>query len=167
MEGSDTSRRVTLVAEIVSSYMRYNRIASEDLPRLIIEVHRALESLGRGPPQPDEPPKPAVPIRRSITEEYVVCLECGFRARSLRRHLREKHGLEVDEYRARWELPPQHPLIASGYSARRSAIAKEHHFGRPRRAAVEPSPPPTEQPPSAEEAAPARPPRRDRRRPRR
>ena len=166
MEGNGASGKVNLnhVTQIVSSYVRHNMIAADELPRLISEVYRTLENLGRGPPQP-EPPKPAVPIRRSVADEYVVCLECGFRARSLRRHLRAAHGLSPDEYRARWRLPSQHPLIAPRFSARRSAIAKEHHFGRPRRAAAEPSPPPAEQPPSAGEAASARPPRRGRPRP--
>lgn len=168
MEGNDASGKVNfdLVAEIVSSYVRHNMIAADELPRLISEVHRALESLGRSASRREEPPKPAVPIRRSVAEEYVVCLECGFRSHALRRHLREKHGLTADEYRARWNLRPDHPLTAPRYSARRAAIAKAIGFGRAA-GPSEPSPPPPEQTPSAGEAAPEHTTRRGRPRPRR
>jgi len=97
--------------------------------RLIADVHRALAGVGQ--PEPvQEKRRPAVSIRYSVRPEFVICLECGFRARTLRRHLSESHGLSPDEYRARWGLPPDHPLIAPGYSAQRSAIAKTEGFGR-------------------------------------
>jgi predicted transcriptional regulator len=134
MEGNDTRGKVNLsqVAEIISSYVRHNTIAAADLPRLIADVYRALAGGG----QPARLPaslRPAVPTRGSVAPEFVVCLECGFRARTLRRHLREAHGLSPDEYRARWGLAPDHPLVAPGYSARRSAIATASGFGRRRR----------------------------------
>jgi predicted transcriptional regulator len=132
-----------LVARIVGSYVRNHKIGADQLAGLIVEVHRALASLGRAAPV-QELPKPAVPIRRSVQRDYVVCLECGYRARMLRRHLRVAHGLEIADYRARWRLPADHPLTAPSYSARRSAMAKEIGLGR--RAAAEPSPPATEQP---------------------
>jgi predicted transcriptional regulator len=132
------------VARIVSSYVRYHQIEPDQLIRLILEVQRALANLGRGAPPVQEPLKPAVPIRRSVQRDYVVCLECGFRARTLRRHLQVQHGLEVAQYRARWNLPPDQPVTAPAYSARRSAMAKEIGLGR--RAAAEPSPPATERP---------------------
>ena len=131
------------VAEIVSSYVRHHQIAVDQLVGLIVEVHRALAGLGRAPPA-QEPLRPAVPIRRSVQPDYVVCLECGFRARALRRHLRVAHGLEVADYRTRWKLPTDYPLIAPSYSARRATIAKELGLGR--RATAEPSPPATERP---------------------
>jgi predicted transcriptional regulator len=118
--------------EIVSSYVRHNTIAAGDLPRVIAEVYRALAG-GEQPAPVQEPQRPAVPMRRSVGPEEVVCLECGHRARTLRRHLHEAHGLSPDEYRARWGLAADYPLVAPGYSARRSAIAKASGFGRRRR----------------------------------
>jgi predicted transcriptional regulator len=124
------------VASIVSSYVRHHQLDPDQLVGLIVAVHRALANLGLGPPV-EKPPQPAVPIRRSVQRDYVVCLECGFRAQALRRHLRVEHGLEVAAYRTRWNLPSDHPVTAPAYSARRSAIAKQIGLGRPR-APVEP-----------------------------
>jgi predicted transcriptional regulator len=133
MEGNDAPGKVNFrqVVEIVSSYVRHNTIAADDLPRVIADVYRALAG-GEQPAPVQEPQRPAVPIHRSVGPEEVVCLECGHRARTLRRHLREAHGLSPDEYRARWGLAADHPLIAPGYSARRAAIAKASGFGRRR-----------------------------------
>ena len=130
------------VARIVSSYVRHHQIGSDELTGLIVEIHRAFAGLGRAA-SVAEPPKPAVPIRRSVQHDYVVCLECGFRAQMLRRHLRVAHNLEVADYRTRWRLPADHPLTAPSYSARRSRMAKNIGLGR---RPAEPSPPATEQP---------------------
>jgi len=132
------------VVRIVSSYVRHHQIAANELAGLIVDVHRALAGLGRVPPV-QEPPRPAVPIRQSIRQDYVVCLECGFRAQMLRRHLRVAHGLDVAAYRTRWNLPADYPVTAPAYSTRRSTMAKAMRFGR-RRAIKEPSPPTTERP---------------------
>jgi len=107
------------VAEIVSSYVRHHKIEPNKLVGLIVEVHRALASLGHGASPAQEPPKPAVPIRRSVRRDYVVCLECGFRAQALRRHLRVQHGLEVAQL-GRQRAPAQPP-------------AAPRRRGRPRR----------------------------------
>jgi predicted transcriptional regulator len=133
-----------VVARIVISYVRHHKIGAGELAGLIVEVHRALASLRRATPA-QEPPQPAVPMRRSVRHDYIVCLECGFRAQMLRRHLRVAHGLEIADYRARWQLPLEYPVTAPSYSARRSRMAKAIGFGR-RRAAAEPSPPATERP---------------------
>ena len=130
------------VVHIVSSYVRHHQIAPGQLIRLIAEVHRALAGLGQAAPPAPAPRQPAVPIRQSVRPEYVVCLECGFRARMLRQHLRVQHRLSVDEYRARWNLRSDHPVTAPSFSQRRSAIARERGFGR-RPAPVEPPPAPT------------------------
>ena len=145
MAEQDSPPRVdpSLVTRIVGSYLRHHQVVPDELAGLIVEVHRALAGLGRAPPA-QEPLRPAVPIRRSVQPDYVVCLECGFRARALRRHLRVAHGLEVADYRIRWKLPTDYPLIAPSYSARRATIAKELGLGR--RATAEPSPPATEWP---------------------
>jgi predicted transcriptional regulator len=117
------------VARIVGSYVQHHQIGSDQLAGLIGEVHRALASLGRAPPV-QEPLMPAVPIRRSVQQDHVVCLECGYRAQVLRRHLRVAHDLEVADYRTRWKLPPDHPVTAPSYSARRSTMAKQLGLGR-------------------------------------
>ena len=147
--GSASGGVVEQVARIVGSYVRHHQIEPGQLARLIGEVHRAFSSLGQSAPSVPELRHPAVPIRQSVRPEYVVCLECGFRSRMLRRHLRIQHGLAVDEYLARWNLRSDHPVTAPAYSQRRSEMAKERGFGRP---PVLVEPPPT-------------PPRRRRRRP--
>jgi predicted transcriptional regulator len=133
-----------LVAEIVSSYVGKTSVAVDQIGPLIATVHHALRSLGANAaasPATEEKLTPAVPVRRSVQPEYVVCLECGFRGKTLRRHLRMHHGLEVGAYRARWKLPSDHPTTAPAYSERRSAMAKELGLGR-KTGSVEPSPAP-------------------------
>jgi predicted transcriptional regulator len=127
------------VAHIVGSYVRHHQIGSDQLAGLIGEVHRALASLGRAPPV-QEPLMPAVPIRRSVQQDYVVCLKCGYHARVLRRHLRVAHDLEVADYRTRWKLPADHPITAPAYSERRSTMAKRIGLGRKPQEAVVPPP---------------------------
>jgi predicted transcriptional regulator len=145
MAEQDAASGVNLyqVAHIVSSYVRHHQIGPDQLVRLIVEVHQAFANLRRGAPPVQEPLKPAVPIRRSVQQDYVVCLECGNRAQTLRRHLRVAHDLEDADYRTRWKLPADYPLIAPSYSARRSRIAKDIGLGR---RAAEPSPSATERP---------------------
>ncbi|MBV8892742.1 MAG: MucR family transcriptional regulator [Acidobacteria bacterium] len=118
------------VVRIVGSYVQHHQITPDQLAEVIGTVQRALGRLGNDVPPVQEPPKPAVPIRRSVQPDYVVCLECGFRSKTLRRHLRMRHGLEAAEYRVRWKLPPDHTLVAPAYSAQRSAAAKEIGLGR-------------------------------------
>ncbi len=127
----------SLIAEIVSSYVAQNSIAVDQLEGPIATVHRTLSGLGRSAPDPVAL-VPAVPIRRSVQHDHVVCLECGFRGLMLRRHLRDAHGLEPAAYRAHWKLATDHPLTAPAYSERRSTMAKQLGLGRPRQA-VEPS----------------------------
>jgi predicted transcriptional regulator len=105
-------------------------------------VHQALADLRQAAPPTPVPHQPAVPIRQSVRPEYVVCLECGFRARVLRLHLQVQHGLSVDEYRTRWNLRSDHPVTAPAYSQRRSEMAKERGLGRRRHSVEPPSPPP-------------------------
>jgi predicted transcriptional regulator len=104
------------VARIVGSYVRRHQIGADQLAGLIGEVHRALASLGRtSPPSVLEPLTRAVPIWGSVLRDYVVCLECGYRAHVLRRHPRVAHDLEVAAYRSRWKLPADHPVTAPAY----------------------------------------------------
>jgi predicted transcriptional regulator len=135
----DTSRRTvdqSLVAKVVSGYVKKNSLPPGEMPTLINTVYQSLLSLGK-PPEP-EAPTPAVPIRRSVTRNHVVCLECGWQGHTLRRHIQAKHGLSADEYRTRWRLPLHHVLVAPAYSERRSEMAK-HMRGRP--SAVQPTRP--------------------------
>ncbi len=127
----DTSRRAvdqSLVAKVVSSYVKKNTVFSAEMPALINTVYQSLLTL-RQPPEP-EPATPAVPIRRSVTRDYVVCLECGWRGLILRHHIQVQHGLSRDDYRTRWGLPSHHALVAPAYSERRSGMAKQLGFGQ-------------------------------------
>ena len=98
-----------LVADIVSSYVKANQTAPGDIPALINSVYQSLVSAGKAP-EPQQPRRPAVPIRQSVRPEYVVCLDCGWRGKMLRRHVRVGHGLTPERYRARWELKSDHPM---------------------------------------------------------
>jgi MucR family transcriptional regulator, transcriptional regulator of exopolysaccharide biosynthesis len=118
-----------LVARIVRSYVAQNKIGVDQIAGLIATVRRSLSGLGKSAPAP-APLVPAVPIRRSVQRDHVVCLECGFRSQILRRHLRVAHGLEPSEYRVRWRLAADHPLTAPAYSERRSTFAKQIGLGR-------------------------------------
>jgi predicted transcriptional regulator len=118
-----------LVARIVRSYVRHHSVPVGEIAGLIAAVQQSLRHVGQAPPVAAAL-VPAVPIRRSVHPDYVVCLECGFHSRTLRRHLRVRHGLEVAAYRARWKLSPDHALVAPSYSARRSAMAKQLGLGR-------------------------------------
>src|SRR5271170_3904448 len=138
-----------LVAEIVSIYVAQNSVGIDQVAGLIATVHRSLSSLGESATAP-VPLEPFVPIRRSVHPDYVVCLECGFRAQTLRRHLRAQHGLEVAQYRIRRNLLPDHPVTALAYSDRRSAMAKQIGLGRtmPQTAAAPVAPLPPAEPPA-------------------
>jgi len=120
-----------LASKITAAYVRRNKVASDQLTTVILTVHQAFAGLGKSVAEFDAQRIPAVPIRRSVHRDYVVCLECGWRV--LRRRFATAHGLGVGEYRARWNLPREHPMVAPGYSERRSSLAKEIGLGRGRR----------------------------------
>ena len=100
-----------LTAKIVVSYVRRQRLGPDQLSDLITSVHRTIGQLGQ-PSQPEEVRAPAVSVRRSVHRDYVVCLDCGYRGKTLRRHISTRHGLSPDEYRRRWGLRSNHPLTA-------------------------------------------------------
>src|SRR6266851_5136135 len=132
---------LNLVAEIVRSYVAQNSVGVDQVAGLIATVHRSLSGLVQSAPASAPAPLvPAVSIRRSVQHDHVVCLECGFLSQMLRRHIRVAHGLEPAEYRVRWKLPADHPIIAPAYSERRSAMAKRIGLGRKRQEAVVLSP---------------------------
>jgi predicted transcriptional regulator len=117
------------VAEIVAAYVRKNRVELGALPELIASVSRSLGGLGQPIIEPASL-TPAVPIRRSVGAETITCLDCGFKSQMLKRHLSSAHGMTVDEYRARWSLPNDYPIVARNYSARRSELAKKFGLGK-------------------------------------
>jgi predicted transcriptional regulator len=127
-----------LTAKIVGSYLRHNTVGANQVPELIAIVHRSLGELGQQPAA-EELLTPAVSIRQSVRHDYVVCLDCGYRARMLRRHLNSRHGLSRAEYLKRWGLKPDHPLTAPAYSEHRSTLAKQLGLGRKPNAAAEAS----------------------------
>ena len=118
-----------LTARIVESYVRYHTVGTGQVSELITSIHAALAQLGR-PSLPDEVLIPAVSIRQSVRQDYVVCLDCGYRAKTLRRHISTQHSLSRDEYLKRWGLRRNHPLTAPAYSEQRSTMAKKLSFGR-------------------------------------
>ena len=153
-----------LTAKIVRGYVRHHRLGPDQLPDLIASVHRTLSQLGQQV-QPAEVLTPAVSIRQSVRHDYVVCLDCGYRGKTLRRHISSRHGLTGDQYRQRWSLRNDHPLTAPAYSEHRSTLAKELGLGRKSTPAVA-SAPATVEPAAAniEEQVETRPkPRRTRR----
>jgi predicted transcriptional regulator len=132
-EPPSTSINRELTSTIVVAYVRQNQIGSDQLGMLISTVHQALSGLAKPAAEIETERTPAVPIRRSVHSDYVVCLECGWRGLTLKRHLTSRHGLSIDRYRARWKLPREHPLTAPSYSERRSGLAKQFGLGRGRR----------------------------------
>ncbi|HLH10843.1 MAG TPA: MucR family transcriptional regulator [Methylovirgula sp.] len=125
---------IELAADIVSAYVSNNSVPASDLPSLINEVHSALLRVTSGHPiAPAETPKPAVPAKKSITNDYIVCLEDGRKFKSLKRHLRTQYNMSPDEYREKWGLPPDYPMVAPNYAKARSTLAKQMGLGQQRR----------------------------------
>lgn len=122
---------VDLTADIVSAYVSNNTVASSDLPALISSVHSALSSTAQKASEPIvEELKPAVPIKKSVTDQHIICLEDGKKFKSLKRHLRTHFDLTPEEYRAKWGLPVDYPMVAPGYAAARSELAKKMGLGQ-------------------------------------
>ena len=122
-----------LTAEIVSAYVARNNVPPGDLPALLQNVHAALGKLGGAPAvdeAPVEPLKPAVPVRKSITDDYLISLENGQRFKSLKRHLMTAYGMTPQQYREKWGLPKDYPMVAPAYAASRSNLAKSLGLGR-------------------------------------
>ncbi|MDX8503097.1 MucR family transcriptional regulator [Mesorhizobium sp. VK4C] len=132
MEETDdnTSTLIELTAEVVSAYVSNNPVPVGDLPALIDRVHGALKSAGGGAAEKPEALTPAVPIRKSVTPDYIISLEDGKKFKSLKRHLSVHYGLTPDEYRAKWGLPADYPMVAPNYAAARSSLAKSMGLGR-------------------------------------
>ncbi|MBV1831107.1 MucR family transcriptional regulator [Komagataeibacter sp. AV436] len=121
-----------LAAEIVSAYVSRNEIDAETLPDLIHQVYEAVASLGRAEPVPEKP-VPAVPLKKSVFPDYIVCLEDGKKLKMLKRHLKTAYNMTPDEYRERWGLPHDYPMVAPSYASHRSTLARKIGLGTKQR----------------------------------
>ena len=121
-----------LATGIVSAYVAHNRMPAAELPGLLRAVHGSLDRLGGspGPVAVAEPKQPAVPVRKSVTDDYVVCLEDGRKFKSLKRHLASAYGMSPEQYRAMWNLPKDYPMVAPNYASKRSELARRIGLGR-------------------------------------
>lgn len=129
-----TSNYIELAADIVSAYVSNNSVPTGDLPSLINDIHSALLRVGGGTVEaPAEAPKPAVPVKKSVTPDYIVCLEDGKKFKSLKRHLRTQYNMTPEQYREKWGLPVDYPMVAPNYAKARSELAKEMGLGQQRR----------------------------------
>lgn len=125
------NRNIDLTAQVVSAFLSNNSVPAGDVPTLIEQVHGALlDAERRGAGEITEPLEPAVPIKKSVQPDYIICLEDGKQFKQLKRHLRNAYGMTPDEYRAKWGLPYDYPMVAPNYSKARSELAKNIGLGR-------------------------------------
>jgi predicted transcriptional regulator len=118
-----------LTAEIVSAHVSNNPVSISDLPNLIQEVYRTLANMGQPEAPPPEKPQPAVPIKKSVTPDYLICLEDGKKLKMLKRHLKTAFNMTPDQYREKWGLGPDYPMVAPNYTKHRSSLAKRIGLG--------------------------------------
>ncbi|WP_217577473.1 MucR family transcriptional regulator [Mesorhizobium sp. GbtcB19] len=126
----DSSDLVSLAADIVSAYVSNNPVPVPELPKLIADIHAALRGIETPTTEPAVKQEPAVSIRKSVTPGYIICLEDGKKFKSLKRHLNVHYNLSPDEYRQKWGLPADYPMVAPDYALARSALAKASGLGR-------------------------------------
>ena len=127
----DNTELLTLTADIAAAYVSNNTVQASDVPSVIQTIYRALAGVGAAAAQPaPEPQKPAVPIKKSITPDYLISLEDGKKYKSLKRHLRTQYNMSPDDYRTKWGLAKDYPMVAPNYAASRSALAKSMGLGR-------------------------------------
>ena len=137
MDSGTSESFMELAAEIVSAYVSNNSVPASDLPGLISDIHAALVRVTSvAAPAPVEVLKPAVPTKESVTNDYIICLEDGKRFKSLKRHLRTQYNMSPDEYREKWGLGAEYPMVAPNYAQARSQLAKEMGLGQQRRRKV-------------------------------
>ncbi len=128
-ENKPSSPLLELTAQIVSAHVSNNSASAETLPALIRDVFTALETAGQTAPEPEKL-QPAVPVKRSVFPDYIVCLEDGKKLKMLKRHLQSAYGMTPEQYRERWGLPTDYPMVAPNYAERRSTLAREIGLGR-------------------------------------
>jgi len=129
-----TDNLASLAAQIVAAYVSNNQVPQPDLPRLIGDVHRALAAAisGQAPREELAELKPAVTVRKSLTPDFIICLEDGKKFKSLKRHLRTHYNLSPEQYREKWNLPADYPMVAPNYAKARSSLAKRMGLGQRR-----------------------------------
>ena len=125
-----SSDLLALTTEIVAAHVSNNTVSVGDLPQLINQVYNSLANIGSAPPLPVERPQPAVPVKKSVFPDYIVCLEDGKKLKMLKRYLRSRYDMSPEEYRRKWGLPADYPMVAPNYAARRSDFAKKIGLGR-------------------------------------
>ena len=118
-----------MVAEIVAAHLSNNTVTMTEIPRLINEVYAALSNLGQAQSKPTERQEPAIPLKKSVTADYIVCLEDGKKLKMLKRHLRTAYGLTPEQYREKWGLPADYPMVAPNYAKKRSTLARQIGLG--------------------------------------
>lgn len=128
-ESPSQTELLELTAEIVSSHASNNTVAATDLPQIIREIYATMATLGTDA-APVERPKPAVPIKKSVTPDYIICLDDGKQLKMLKRHLKTAYNMSPEEYRERWGLPADYPMVAPNYAKKRSTLAKKIGLGR-------------------------------------
>lgn len=134
MAETAASNVIDLTASIVAAYVGNNPTPAAELPALIGQIHAALLRISGGKVEvPAEPSKPAVSVKKSMTADYLVCLEDGKRFKSLKRHLRTQYSMTPEQYREKWSLPPDYPMVAPNYAVARSQLAKKMGLGQQRR----------------------------------
>lgn len=130
-DSNDTAEMlITLTADIVAAHVSNNSVAVSDLPLLIGNVHRALAGLSSEATTPVTAPEPAVPVRLSVKKDYIICLDDGKKMKMLKRHLMTHYGMTPDDYRAKWGLPADYPMVAPAYAEQRRVLAKAIGLGR-------------------------------------
>ncbi|KAA3448174.1 MucR family transcriptional regulator [Mesorhizobium sp. SARCC-RB16n] len=140
-DNNTTDALIELTADVVSAYVSNNPVPVGELPALIGQVHAALKgTAGGAAPEKPQALNPAVPIKKSVTPDFIICLEDGKKFKSLKRHLSTDYGLTPDEYRAKWGLPADYPMVAPNYAAARSALAKAMGLGRKPKEPEKPAP---------------------------
>ena len=127
--GSSTSGLLSLTTEIVAAHVSNNTVSIADLPQLLEQVYKTLANAGPVEPPAVERPQPAAPIKKSVTPDYIICLEDGKKLKMLKRHLKTAYNMTPDEYRERWQLPSDYPMVAPNYARQRSTLAKEIGLG--------------------------------------
>jgi predicted transcriptional regulator len=130
-DDAGTADVLGLTAQIVSAHLSKNNVAPDALPALIQDVYRTLANVGREPAQADKP-QPAVPVKKSIFPDHIICLEDGKKLKMLKRHLKSAFNLSPEQYRERWGLPADYPMVAPNYAERRSELAKKIGLGTKR-----------------------------------
>ena len=127
--GSPSNALLSLTTEIVAAHVSNNSVALSDLPVLIEQVYKSLSNVGTEPVAVEERPQPAVPVKKSVTPDYIVCLEDGKKLKMLKRHLKTAYNMTPEEYRERWGLPADYPMVAPNYARQRSSLAKQIGLG--------------------------------------